>query len=101
MNTQQRSVEAICDGTVIDHIPAGLGLVILRQFGLNDLGERVTVGFNLSSKNMGHKDIIKVENVRFDAAQTLTPQEKLQACQNLGVGNPDADLVAAYNAAKA
>ena len=38
MNTQQRSVEAICDGTVIDHIPAGLGLVILRQFGLNDLG---------------------------------------------------------------
>ena len=31
MNTQQRSVEAICDGTVIDHIPAGLGLVILRQ----------------------------------------------------------------------
>ena len=69
MNTQQRSVEAICDGTVIDHIPAGLGLVILRQFGLNDLGERVTVGFNLSSKNMGHKDIIKVENVRFDAEQ--------------------------------
>lgn len=39
--------------------------------------------------------------VRFDAVQTLTTAEKLQACQNLGVGNPDADLVAAYNAAKA
>lgn len=69
MNNQQRSVEAICGGTVIDHIPAGQGLVILRQFGLNDLGERVTVGFNLHSKNMGHKDIIKVENVRFSAAE--------------------------------
>lgn len=69
MSTHQRNVEAICDGTVIDHIPAGQGLVILSQFGLNDLGERVTVGFNLTSQDMGHKDLIKVENVHFDAEQ--------------------------------
>lgn len=59
------SVEALTNGTVIDHIPAGQGLVILRQFGLNDLGERVTVGFNLRSSAMGQKDIIKVTNVFF------------------------------------
>lgn len=39
--------------------------------------------------------------VRFDAAQTLSTGEQLQACNNIGVGNPDTDLVAAYNAAKA
>lgn len=69
MTIHQRNVEAICDGTVIDHIPAGQGLVILQQFALNDLGERVTVGFNLTSQDMGHKDIIKVENVHFNADQ--------------------------------
>lgn len=39
--------------------------------------------------------------IAFDAAQTLTVPQKLQACQNIGVGNPDVDLVAAYNTAKA
>lgn len=39
--------------------------------------------------------------VRFDAAQGLTAPQKLQACQNLGVGDTEQDLVAAYVAAKA
>lgn len=38
--------------------------------------------------------------VRFDAAQTLTAAQQLQACENIGVGNPDADLVAAYTTAR-
>lgn len=41
------------------------------------------------------------KRVRFDAAQVLTTAEKLQACTNLGIGNPDVDLVAVYNTAKA
>jgi hypothetical protein len=41
------------------------------------------------------------KRLRFDAAQTLTTAEQLQACTNLGIGNPDVDLVAAYNTAKA
>lgn len=39
--------------------------------------------------------------IRFDAAQTLTVGEKLQACENLGIGNPDYDFLADYNLAKA
>lgn len=39
--------------------------------------------------------------VRFDAAQSLSGAQQLQACTNIGVGNPDADLVASYNTAKA
>ncbi len=39
--------------------------------------------------------------VRFDAAQTLTTAQKLQACTNIGVGDPERDLAAAYVTAKA
>lgn len=39
--------------------------------------------------------------VRYDAAQTLTLAQKQQACENIGVGNPNVDLVARYTTAKA
>jgi hypothetical protein len=39
--------------------------------------------------------------VRFDAAQTLTTEQQAQACTNIGIGNPETDLAAAYAAAKA
>lgn len=65
MTQKQLSVEAIERGTVIDHIPAGLGLTILRQFKLLHYGNAVTVGFNLPSKRAGSKDIIKIKNVLF------------------------------------
>ncbi|MDF0604398.1 aspartate carbamoyltransferase regulatory subunit [Neisseriaceae bacterium TC5R-5] len=64
-----RTVEALKQGTVIDHIPAGHGLKILRLFKLAETGERVTVGLNLSSRHMGAKDIIKVENIALSAEQ--------------------------------
>ncbi len=66
----QLQVEAICNGSVIDHIPAGNGLNILKLFHILDNHERITVGFNLPSKALGHKDIIKVENVSLTEAQT-------------------------------
>ena len=68
METPKLSVEAIEKGTVIDHIPAGLGLAILRQFKLLHYGSAVTVGFNLPSKTQGSKDIIKIAGVSFDDA---------------------------------
>ena len=34
--------------------------------------------------------------VRFDSAQTLTAAQKLQACTNIGIGDPERDLAAAY-----
>lgn len=39
--------------------------------------------------------------VRYDAAQTLTAGQMLQACNNIGVGDPDTNFLSAYNAAKA
>lgn len=39
--------------------------------------------------------------VRFDAAQTLTVPQQLQACTNIGVGDPEHNFVTDYTAAKA
>ncbi|HJU50611.1 MAG TPA: aspartate carbamoyltransferase regulatory subunit [Pseudogulbenkiania sp.] len=64
-----RNVEALKEGTVIDHIPAGQGLKILRLFQLVETGERVTVGLNLQSRHMGSKDVVKVENIALTEEQ--------------------------------
>lgn len=37
----------------------------------------------------------------FADAQSLTAAQQLQACTNLGIGDPSTDFVAVYNAAKA
>ena len=58
-------VEAICSGTVIDHITAGQGVKILDRLHLLNSDARITVGFNLPSKEQGVKDIIKVEGRQF------------------------------------
>lgn len=39
--------------------------------------------------------------VRYDAAQTLSAAQKTQACNNIGVGEPETDFVAVLNLAKA
>ena len=38
--------------------------------------------------------------VRYDAVQTLTVGQKLQACTNIGIGDPERDFAASYAAAK-
>lgn len=66
------AVEAIENGTVIDHIPAGQGLNILARIQNRNASARVTVGLNLRSGGSGTKDIIKVEGWLFseqDAAE--------------------------------
>lgn len=62
-------VEAIENGTVIDHIPAGMGVRILKFFQLTDNQERITVGLNLRSGDNHKKDLIKVENTTFSKEQ--------------------------------
>lgn len=59
----QLQVEAIRNGSVIDHIPANLGIKILSLFKLNETNQRVTIGLNLPSSALGNKDLIKIENL--------------------------------------
>ena len=39
--------------------------------------------------------------IRYDASQSLTSPQQVQACLNMGVGDPSIDLAAAYTTAKA
>ncbi len=55
-------VQAIKNGTVIDHIPAGYGLTIIKLLGGIPIHKVITLGFNLRSKALTHKDIIKIED---------------------------------------
>ncbi|MCG7585314.1 aspartate carbamoyltransferase regulatory subunit [Photobacterium sp. OFAV2-7] len=58
----QLQVEAIKNGSVIDHIPANVGIKVLKLFKMHKTNQRVTVGLNLPSSALGAKDLIKIEN---------------------------------------
>jgi aspartate carbamoyltransferase regulatory subunit len=53
-------VDAIKRGTVIDHIPGGMGLEVLAILKPRP-GEVVALGMNLSSHVLAKKDIVKIE----------------------------------------
>ncbi len=56
-------VTPIKNGTVIDHIPAGMALKVLRILGIGDsVSSTVTVAMHVPSRVMGWKDIVKVED---------------------------------------
>jgi aspartate carbamoyltransferase regulatory subunit len=62
MSDHQLRVSKIPRGTVIDHIRAGQALNVLAILGIDGRGgETVSVGMNVPSDRMGHKDIVKVE----------------------------------------
>lgn len=63
-------VEAIANGTVIDHIAPGQAMNILRLFNFLGKHNQITVGFNLKSGEMGSKDIIKISDVTFSPSET-------------------------------
>ena len=56
-------IRAIENGTVIDHITANKALHILKILGLPDeTTKNVTIAMNVSSKEIGRKDILKIES---------------------------------------
>jgi len=63
-------VRRIREGTVIDHIPAGRALWVLRILGITGReGYRVAVVMNVESRKMGLKDIVKVEGRFLDPTE--------------------------------
>jgi len=57
-------VSRIRSGTVIDHIPAGRALAVLRILGITGMeGYRIAVIMNVESRKLGRKDIVKIEDV--------------------------------------
>ncbi len=57
-------VRKIKDGTVIDHIPAGRALIVLKILGITGKeGLRVAIVMNVESSRLGMKDIVKIEGL--------------------------------------
>ncbi|RLC50438.1 MAG: aspartate carbamoyltransferase regulatory subunit [Candidatus Cloacimonadota bacterium] len=58
---KQMKVDAIKNGTVIDHIPAGKVLQVVEILNVKK-HHVMMIGMNLHSNKVGKKDILKIEN---------------------------------------
>jgi len=88
-------IKAIENGTVIDHITANKALHILKILGLPD-GEvrNITVAMNVSSRETGRKDIVKIENREIDSKELnqialIAPKATINIIRNYEVIKKD------------
>ena len=69
-------IEKIRNGVVIDHIKSGQGIRIFNWLGLDKTPHTVAFVVNASSRNLGRKDIIKIDNtidINFDVLGFIDP----------------------------
>jgi aspartate carbamoyltransferase regulatory subunit len=59
---RELKVSAIENGTVIDHIPQGHVLEVMKILNLENFDDQIYFGANLESKKYGKKGLIKVSN---------------------------------------
>ena len=86
-------VTPIRNGTVIDHIQAGMALKVLRIIGVKgEVSSTVSVLMHVPSKKEGWKDIVKVED------RELDPKE----LDKIALISPDAtiNIIRDYNVAQ-
>ena len=60
MKRQELIVSALDHGTVIDHIPCDRLFQVINLLHLEPMKSKITIGYNLKSKKMGTKSIIKI-----------------------------------------
>ena len=62
MNNDKKAmqVSALCNGTVIDHIPADKLFAVVNLLNIPKMKHNVTIGNNLDSKKLGKKGLIKI-----------------------------------------
>ncbi len=62
----EMQVKALCNGTVIDHIPSDKLFKVVSMLQLDKTDQQVTIGYNLNSELLGKKGIIKVAGHFFE-----------------------------------
>jgi aspartate carbamoyltransferase regulatory subunit len=70
------NIDQIKNGIVIDHIKAGQGIKIFNWLGLDKAPYTVAFVINASSKILGRKDVIKIDNnitINFDVLGLIDP----------------------------
>lgn len=58
-------VSALCNGTVIDHIPADKLFAVVNLLNIPEMKTNITIGNNLDSKKLGKKGLIKLADKYF------------------------------------
>ncbi|KAA6342504.1 Aspartate carbamoyltransferase regulatory chain [termite gut metagenome] len=89
-NKQAVQVAALKDGTVIDHIPPEKLFNVVSLLGLAKMNNNITIGFNLESKKLGKKGIIKIADKFFDDEEinrisVIVPNVRLSIIRNYSV----------------
>ncbi|SRR5712692_3571594 len=88
---KELKIEKIRNGTVIDHIPGGMALDVLRILGITGReGIAVSVAMNVPSKTLGKKDIVKVEGRELhrgevDKIALIAPQASINIIREYSV----------------
>ncbi|MEG2574165.1 MAG: aspartate carbamoyltransferase regulatory subunit [Bacteroides sp.] len=89
-NKQELQVAALENGTVIDHIPSEKLFTVVSLLGLEHMDCNITIGFNLESKKLGKKGIIKIADKFFDDEEinrisVVAPRVKLNIIRDYEV----------------
>ena len=91
MSKKELILRKIKDGTIIDHIPAGQALNLLKLMGITGReGFTVALVMNVESKKLGKKDIIKVEGLELkpedtDKVALIAPMATINVVRNYEV----------------
>ncbi len=84
-------VSKIRRGTVVDHIKAGMAPAVLRILGIGaGFASVAVVAMNVKSEVLGHKDIVKLEDVKLteDMLQmiaTIAPQATMNVIDDFQI----------------
>ena len=70
MTTKELKVAALCNGTVIDHIPCDKLFAVVSILKLKNSKNQITIGNNFDSRKMTTKGIIKVSDHFFAEDET-------------------------------
>jgi aspartate carbamoyltransferase regulatory subunit len=90
MKDKQLIVNAIKNGTVIDHIPAKNLFKVISILSLEKIDSQITFGTNLESKRLGSKAIVKIADKYFldeeiNKIALVAPQAKLNIIRDYEV----------------
>ena len=92
MQTQQELyIKKIEDGTVIDHITPGFALDVLKILKIDGKGgEVVSAAINVESKQLQHKDIVKIQKRELQPSEVdkialIAPNATINIVRNFAV----------------
>ena len=90
LKKDEYKVNAINNGTVIDHIPPKSLFKVITILGLDNNKAQITFGNNLDSKKLGKKAIVKISDRFFDDDEVnkialIAPEAKLNTIRDFQV----------------